>query len=108
MSIVRHMIYGSFGTQKSIVTSIYKFDQRKGQIKPGQIRSNFLIQNFLTKTCRSYPILPQDSQKCSYNYKCQKLHFKKVTSSPFPALFGRCIAKNKDTALKFDNGVVFI
>ena len=42
------MVYESFGTQKSSVTFISKFDSSKRSIS-GQIRSNFQIQNFLPK-----------------------------------------------------------
>ena len=53
MSVVRHMFYGSFGTQNSMVTSISKFDPSKVQcqVKLGQISSNFQNQIFLIKTC---------------------------------------------------------
>ena len=46
-----------------MVTLIFKFDPRKGQlqVKLGQIKSNFKIQNFLTKTCLSCAVLSQDS-----------------------------------------------
>ena len=48
MNVVRHMFYGSFGTQNSMVTFIFKFDLRKSHfhVKLDQI-SNF--KNFLQK-----------------------------------------------------------
>ena len=102
---MRHMIYGSSRTQNSMVTFIFTFDPRNGQlqVKLGQIRSNFKIQNFLTKICPSCADLSQDSKNVIYfmcdDYKCQKMHFKNVISSPFP-VFGHCTAKNKDIDLK--------
>ena len=35
------------------------------------------------------------------NYKCQKMHLKKVTSSPLPVFFLPLHMQNKDMALKF-------
>ena len=51
MNVVRHMFYGSFGTQNSMMTFIFKFDLRKGQfrVKLDQIGSKFQIRNFLIK-----------------------------------------------------------
>ena len=65
MSVVRHMFNGFFGTQKTMVKSISKFEPRKGQVqvKLGQIRSNFKIQNFF----KNMPILSSfvtGFQKC--------------------------------------------
>ena len=70
LSVVRHKFYGSFWTQNSMVTLIFKFDQRKGQlqVKLGQIRSNFKLQNFITKICPSCAVLSQDSKKYIYFY----------------------------------------
>ena len=55
-SAVRLMCHWSFGTQNSMVTSISKFDSRKGQcqVELGQIRSSFQIPNLLTKN--AYPV----------------------------------------------------
>ena len=90
-----------------MVGFIFKFGLKKGQcqVKLGRIRSNFRIQNFVTKHayrnqfCLSIPkmlfIFTQG------NYKCQKLHVKKVTPSPLPVFFYHCIAKNNDIAFKF-------
>ena len=62
------MFYGSFGTQNLMVTFIFKFYPSKGQLlaKLGQLRSNFKILNFLTKTCLYCADLPQDSKKCHF------------------------------------------
>ena len=83
-SVVRHTFYGSFWTQKTMVTFISKFDPSKGQyqVKLGSIRPNFKIQNFPTHTCLSYSVLSQHPKKCYsffmyVSWKCQKLHFKK-------------------------------
>ena len=45
LSVVRHMFYVSFETQSSMVTFIFKYDPRKGQVqvKLSQIGSNFEI-----------------------------------------------------------------
>ena len=44
MSVVRHMFCESFGTQKSMVTFVSKFDLRKGQF---QVKLGLgQIQNF--------------------------------------------------------------
>ena len=70
MSVVRHMFNESFGTQKTMVTSISKVEPRKGQVpvRLGQIRPNFEIQKFLTKTWLSYLVLSQDSTNEIYSY----------------------------------------
>ena len=87
------MFYGSFGTQNSMVTFIFKFDPRKGQlqVKLGQIRSNFKIQNFLTKVYLFCAVLSQDSKNVTYFYlrqlEMKKMHFKNVTSSPLPVFW---------------------
>ena len=51
-----------------MVTFIFKFDPRKGQlqVKLGQIRSNFKIQSFLTKTWLICADLSQDSKNVIY------------------------------------------
>ena len=90
ISVVRHMFYGSFGTQNTMVAFIFRFDPRKGQykVKLGQKRSNFQNQNFHLKTCLSCPVLSQDSKNVIYFYVRQlempKIAFQKVTSSPLP------------------------
>ena len=60
MIVVQHMFYGALGTQNSIVTFISKFGPRKGQCQViiGQIRLNFQIHNFLTKTCLCSSVCP--------------------------------------------------
>ena len=110
MIVMQHMFFGSFGTQNSMVTFISKFDQRKDQfqVKEGQIRSNVQIQNFLTETCLSCPVLSQNSNKyylfLRTTIKIQKIAFKKVTSN-LP-VFCHCTARNKDVALKLGMCVV--
>ena len=100
------MFYGSFGTQNLIVTLIFKFDPRKGQLevrqgqspktpinkqRQGQIRSNFKIQNFLSKVWLSCADFSQDSKNVIYFYVRQlgmpKMHFKNVTSLPLPVFW---------------------
>ena len=68
MGVVGHMFYGSFGTQKSMVTLISKFDVSKGQfqINVSQIGPNFQIQNFHPKICLSYSALCQDFKNVIY------------------------------------------
>ena len=58
------MFCGSFETQNSMVTFIFKFRPRKGQfwVKLGQIRSDFKSQIFLRKTCLSCPAWSLDSK----------------------------------------------
>ena len=69
MSVVRHVFYGSFGTQKSMVAFISKFDPRKGEFQVNKSNKvKFQNQNFLTKTCLSYPMLSQDSKNVIYFY----------------------------------------
>ena len=68
---MRHMFYGPFGTQNSMLTLIFKFGHTKGQfqVKIGQCTSNLKIQNFLTKTFISCPVvLSQDFKNASYFY----------------------------------------
>ena len=95
-----------------MVTLIFKFDPRKGQlqVKLGQIRSNFKIQNFLTKICLSCADLSQDSKNVIYFYVRQlempKNAFQKCDVITFTWFFGHCTGKNKDIALKFCMRVV--
>ena len=83
MSVARHMFYGSFGTQKTMVTFISEFDPRKGQaqVKLGQI-SKFKI--FLPKRCHFVSGFPKNE---IYFYVHQlempKIEFQKVTFTWF-------------------------
>ena len=110
LSVVRR--YGSFKMQNSMVAFIFKFGPRNGQfqVKLGQIRSNFKIQDFPSKTCLSCKVLSQDSKTVIYFYVRQlempKIALQKcdvITSTRF---FGHCTAKNKDIALKLCMWVV--
>ena len=62
LSVVRHMFYGSFETQNLMVALMFKSDLRIGQfqVKLGQIRLNFKIQNFVTNIFLSCAVLFQD------------------------------------------------
>ena len=106
------MFYRSFGTQNSIVTFIFKFDQRKSQlqVKLGQIRSNFKIKNFLTKIYLYCAVLSQDSKNAIYFYvrqlKMPKKNISKIWRQHLYLLFCHCTTKNKDIALKFCMSVV--
>ena len=77
------MFYGT------IVTFIFKFDPRKGQlqVKLGQIRSNFKIQNFLFKICLSCAVLSEFSKNVIYFYvrqlKMPKTAFQKCDAITF-------------------------
>ena len=100
------MFYGLFGTQNLMVTLILKFYPRKGQVevKLGQIRSNFKIQNFLAKICLSCADVSQDSKNVIYFYVRQlempKNAFQKYDAITFTWFFGHCTVKNKDISLK--------
>ena len=100
------MCYGSLGTQNSMVTLIFKYDWRKGQlqVKLGQIRSNFKNSKL---SCKSMPILcsfVSVFQKCHVFYVRQlempKIAFQKCGVITFTCFFGHRTAKNKDIALK--------
>ena len=97
-----------------MVTLIFKFDPRKGQlqVKVGQIGSNFKIQNFRTKACLSCAYLSQNSKNVIYFYvrqlKMPKMHFKNVTSSSLSVFFWPLRSQNKDIALNFCMGVVCV
>ena len=77
------MLYGPFGTQSSMVTFIFTSGLRTGQyqVKIGQVRPNYRIQNVVIKTYLS-SLLSLDAKKSSIfmyeNYEYQKLRFKKV------------------------------
>ena len=102
MTVVRHMFYGTFGTQSSMVTFIFRFDTRKGQTRSKKL--NFQNQNLLLK--HAYLVqfclrIPQMSFIFTYgSQKCQKLPFKKVTSSHLPVFLAIAQPK-KNIALKF-------
>ena len=102
------MLYGSYGTQNSLVTSISKFGPRKGQdqVKLGQVRSNFQIKIYLQRHAYLVHFCLRTS-KMSFalmydNYKCHKMRYKSdvITISCF--FFCHCTAKNKDIVLKFE------
>ena len=101
------MFSGSFWTQNSMVTFIFKFDPRKGplQVKLGQIWSNFKTQNFLTQVYLSCAVLSQNSKNVVYFYLRQlempKISFQGCDVITFTWFFGQCTGKNKDIALKF-------
>ena len=110
-----HMFYGSFGTQNSMVTFIFKLDPRKGklQAKLGQIRSNFKIQNFLTKVYLSCTSFVSGFQKChlflcTTNRNAKNCISKMWRHHLYLFFFCHCTAKNKDIALKFCFHVVCI
>ena len=44
--------------------AIHFFIRHEERSRSGQIRSNFTIHNFLTKTCLSCPVLSQYTNKC--------------------------------------------
>ena len=76
------MLYGSYGTQNSLVTSISKFGPRKGQdqVKLGQVRSNFQIKIYLQRHAYLVHFCLRIS-KMSFalmydNYKCHKMRYK--------------------------------
>ena len=86
-----------------MVTFIFKFDPRKGQlqVKLGQIRSNLKIYNLLTKIGLCRAVSSQDSKNIIYFYvrqlKMLKIAFQNVTSSPLP--FFLAIAQPKTKTL---------
>ena len=92
LHIVRHMFCESIAKQNLMVTLISIFSPRKGQsqVKPDQIRSNFQIRNFHTKTYLSCQVLSQDSRNVIHfdvrQLKMPEMRFKKVTS-PLPTWF---------------------
>ena len=108
MSVKRHMFYGPFGTQNSMVAIIFKLGHRKCQcqVKVGQIRSNFQIQNFITKM----PILSSfvsGFQECYLflrtTFKMPKTTSQKVTAS---FLLFSPLQSKKDMTLEFGMCVV--
>ena len=84
-----------------MVTLIFKFDPRKGQlqVKLGQIRSNFKIRNFLTKIYLSCADLSQDSKNVIYFYVRQlempKNAFQKCDVITFTCFLAIAQAKTK-------------
>ena len=95
------MFYRSFGTQNLMVTLIFKFDARKGQLqlKLGQIRSDFKIQNFVQKYAYLVQISLRISKNVIYFYVRQlempKMHFINVTSLPLPVFLAIAQPKTK-------------
>ena len=102
MSVVRHMFYGSFGTQKTMVTFISKL---------GQINLNIKIQNFPTKNEYLVEFIFWDSKNVIYFYLRQlempKIAFQKSYVINF-TFFDNCTAEYKDIVLKFGVCVVFM
>ena len=107
MCVVRHMLYGSFGIQNLVVTSISKFDPRKGKyhVKLGQIRSFFQIWKCAYKCMPILFRLFQDSKNTIHFYVRQlempKNAFQKLTSSPLHDCLEIAQPKIKILAWKF-------
>ena len=82
-----------FGAQNSMVTIIFEFGLRIGQcqVKLGQIRSNFQIQNFLAKICLNYPVLSRFFYGAIYFHvwklKVPKIAFQKGNAITFTCFF---------------------
>ena len=111
MSVKRHMFYGLFGTQNSMVTFGSKFDPRKGQcqVKIARISSSFQIHNFVIKTCLSYPVLSQDSKYVIFyarQIEMPEIAFQKGGVITFAWFLGHCKAKNRAVGLGFCMRVV--
>ena len=118
MSVVRRMFYGSFRSTIRRWDSFFgsirgKVNIRSNQVKKSQIfNSKFILK--LNISSINMPILYSFSLRIpkmlfvfTYgNQKCQKLHLKKVTSSPLPVFFYYGTAKYIGIALKFGMCVV--
>ena len=78
--------------------------------KQVQIRSNVQIQNFLTKTYLSCPIMCQDSKYIIYfrlwHLKMSNTPFRRCEVIAFTCFFHHCTTKNKDISFKFGMLVV--
>ena len=101
--VVRHTFYGSLETQNSMLTFIFKFDPRKGQLQVNisSIRSYFKTRNRITKVCLSYAVFSQDSKKKIIRHlEIPKITFQKCDVITL-TFFGHCTSKNKDIGLKF-------
>ena len=70
-------------TKNSMAAFIFKLDLRKdqSQVKVGQIKSNFHIQNFLTETRLSCPVLSQYSKNVTYLERTTMIIAKKFISN---------------------------
>ena len=80
MSVVRHMIYGAFGTHNTMVAFIFRIDPRKGQYKvklcqKGQI---FKIKKQTSKTCLSCQVLSQNSKKSVIYFYVRQLKMPRI------------------------------
>ena len=101
MTVVRHMFYGSYGTQNTMVAFIIRFGPRKGQykVKLGQIRSDFQNQHFLAKACLSCRVSSQDCKNaiCFYlrQLETPKIAFRKADVITFTNFVDHCTANNK-------------
>ena len=99
-------VYGLFVTQKSMVKFIFEFDPRKGQIqvKLGQIRSNFKIQNYLTKVCLLCSFVsgfPKNVIFYVRQIEMPNIAFQKCDVIIFfCSFFGHCTAKKKRYCFK--------
>ena len=92
------MFHGSFGTQNSMVTFIFKFDLEKGQLQVqlGQIKSNFKTKTFV-KICLYCTVLSQEP-KISFTFYVRQLEMPKVAFQKcdiitFTWFSGHCTAK---------------
>ena len=71
MSVLRHMFYGSFGTQNTMMAFILRFDTRKGQYKvklpPPSVRRGLTLKIDVyvevskTRTCARITVLKSNA-----------------------------------------------
>ena len=85
------MFNGSFATQNSMMTFIFKFDPMKCQLQVtlGQLRSKFKIQNILTKICLPCAVLSQDSKK-GHAFYLRPLQMQKNTFQKWSVITFTC------------------
>ena len=87
---MRHMLYGSFGVQNTMVAFVFRFDPREGEykIEIGQKGQIFKIKKKLKKNMDILSSFVSEFQKCYYFLRTAirnaKNSFQKVTSSPLP------------------------
>ena len=102
-TVVWRMLYGSFGTYNSMVTLIFTFDPRSGQVRVKKVKmwkSKFSLKNM--------PILSSFASAFPKCHLCRRTTLKnsqtRVSKSDVITLtcfLGHCTAKNKDFGLRF-------
>ena len=99
VSVMRHMFYFSFVTQKPMVTFIFKFVLGQANVRSNQANQvKFSNSKCYYKICWSCPVLSQNSKSVIIYLQPSEMQkcVSKIDVNIFDLFFYRCTTKNKD------------